>query len=95
MLCSNSDVEGLNKKDLEKELGTVQTDIILKRYARYGQCFTTTKPIVTLEKENVKYIDDIYNYELIDGEKEKFNFTDGCGNISKDLCKIIAKKLGY
>ena len=26
---------------------------------------------------------------------EEFNFTDGCGNISKELARMIAKKLGY
>jgi RNA-dependent RNA polymerase len=45
---------------------------ILKRYARIGQCFSTSKFIMSLEKDKV-----MFNYPDI--KRNGYTFTDGCG----------------
>ena len=57
---------------------------ILKRYARRGQCFSTTKEVCPLDFNNVYvgYPDDERNGEC---------FSDGCGWISEDLARNVAK----
>lgn len=60
---------------------------ILKRYARRGQCFSTSTYIKTLDKCEI-------DFDYPDIKKENFIFTDGCGYISKDLAQMVAKKYG-
>ena len=62
--------------DLEKN--------ILKRYARRGQCFSTTKFVTRLREEMVEQ-------GLPDIERDGFVFSDGCGYIHPDLAMEIAR----
>ena len=61
---------------------------ILKRYARRGQCFSTSKFIMSLEKDKV-----IFNYPDI--KRNGYTFTDGCGQISYSLATKISKEFGH
>jgi RNA-dependent RNA polymerase len=73
---------------------------MLKMYARRGQCFTTTKYIAILTPEDIRFgHPDIKRLreddEEMDPDKpEYYTFTDGCGNISNALCKLINEKFG-
>jgi RNA dependent RNA polymerase len=65
-------------------------------YARRGQCFTTTKYISKLDPSEIRIIPDIKRDKepgCRDSEGQ-YCFTDGCGNISLELSKMINEKLG-
>lgn len=65
-------------------------------YSRRGQCFTTTKFIAELKEEEITLIDDIKVLKSDDPEDKDgfYIFTDGCGNISLELCKPMNERLG-
>jgi RNA-dependent RNA polymerase len=50
---------------------------VLKRYARKGQCFSTSKYISSLTKDQIQL-------GLPDVHREGFCFSDGVGYISQD-----------
>lgn len=58
---------------------------VLKRYARRGQCFSTTVELDKLEIEHVRT-----NFE--DVERNGHTFSDGCGLIHPDYAQELAKK---
>ena len=58
---------------------------ILKRFARKGQCFSTSKHVANLTQEEVAF-----NYPDI--KRNGFNFTDGVGYIDTEFAKQIAQK---
>ena len=60
----------------------------MKRYARRGQCFSTTKNVMQLTKNEV-YI----GYPDI--ERNGFCFSDGCGWIRPDLAMEIAREFDH
>jgi len=60
---------------------------ILKRYARRGQCFSTTTFVAELNPKKVKL-----NYPDI--ERNQYCFTDGCGYINPVLANKAAEKFG-
>jgi RNA-dependent RNA polymerase len=60
---------------------------ILKRYARRGQCFSTSKFILDLKPNEVAYSEDIV--------RNGYTFTDGCGQISVALAMEVAKSYNY
>lgn len=80
-------IEGLGEFD--------STEGPLKMYSRRGQCFTTTKFIAQLKEEEIKMIDDIKTQKIDDPEDTEgyYTFTDGCGNISLELSKLINERL--
>lgn len=79
------------------DLGEFDTnDEPLKMYARRGQCFTTTKFVTVLSSDEVRVIPDIKIKKepgCTDPDGE-YTFTDGCGNISIELGKLVNEKLG-
>ncbi|KAG9018986.1 hypothetical protein FRB90_007566 [Tulasnella sp. 427] len=84
-----TDAEGVNwnADAIRKSLGNFSH---LERYpARYGarmsQAFTATEPGIILPLEEINMTNDI--------ERNGSNFTDGIGDISKDLARQISKKL--
>lgn len=56
---------------------------ILKKYARKGQCFSTSTFVLNLEIDQVMM-------NLPDIKRNGFIFTDGVGYISPELAKIAA-----
>ena len=61
---------------------------ILKKYARKGQCFSTSTFVQKLRADQVVL-------GLPDIKRNGFTFTDGSGHISENLAKIAAGKFGY
>jgi len=61
---------------------------VLKKYARKGQCFSTSTFIKKMNPAEVEMgIPDI--------KSNGFIFTDGVGHISEELAMIAAKKFNY
>ncbi|KFH66584.1 hypothetical protein MVEG_07109 [Podila verticillata NRRL 6337] len=58
---------------------------IAKFGARMGQCFSSTRAIANLSKDDVRIISDI--------ERDGQCFTDGCGKLSPKLAHMIGKQL--
>ena len=65
-------------------------------YSRRGQCFTTTKYIGKLDESEIKMIEDIKVKKTDDpGDPDgEYCFTDGCGNVSTELCKTMNTAIG-
>lgn len=59
-----------------------QENKILKRWARVGQCFSTSKYGFELKKEDIEVIEDI--------DRNGYCFTDGLGYISENLALKMA-----
>lgn len=59
----------------------------LKKMARKGQIFSGTVAITTLEPHEMQEIPDI--------EHDGYNFTDGAGNISSELCGLIDRQFNH
>ena len=57
---------------------------LLKRFARKGQCFSTSKFVADLNPEAVEM-------NTPDIKRNGFNFTDGFGYISESLSNKIAQ----
>lgn len=62
---------------------------ILKKYARKGQCFSTSRYIFTLEPN------ELMLGETPDIKRNGFCFTDGVGYISAKTAELVARKMGY
>ncbi|KAG0093757.1 hypothetical protein BGZ93_001926 [Podila epicladia] len=58
---------------------------IAKFGARMGQCFSSTRAIANLSRDDVRIIEDI--------ERDGQCFTDGCGKLSPKLAHIIGNQL--
>lgn len=84
------DGQGVPLKDrLIQEFGDFDEEKVpLKKQARIGQIFSGTKFITKLESSEVCIIDDIKNDK---GDV----FTDGSGNISKELAAKIDTEYGF
>jgi RNA-dependent RNA polymerase len=81
-----------DKESVIKNYGDFSNEKVgLKKLARIGQCFSGTKFIVELNKNELVEINDI---NTKDGEKE-YCVSDGCGNISMELAVLIDKEYGY
>ncbi|ORZ09851.1 RNA dependent RNA polymerase-domain-containing protein [Absidia repens] len=59
--------------------------IVAKHAARIGQCFSSTKAIFELKKDQVEFINDIVH--------NGYTFSDGVGNISFELASEVARKM--
>jgi len=76
---------GLQAEGILSELGDFsREENRFKRLARQGQPLSTSKFICHIAQDNIKVIPDI--------ERNGYNFSDGCGNMSKELALVIAKK---
>jgi RNA-dependent RNA polymerase len=90
MVCDNCEINDIREDVIINELGYgfELEEVLLKRYARRGQAFSTTKYIITVPPECIETIDDVikpYKYINKDTQEEEsgiYTFTDGCGNIS-------------
>lgn len=95
MICKTN-IPDLQPKVIINNMGTFDdSQGMLKMFARRGQCFSTTVFICSLnEVDNIRDIPDISVKRTDDeeGKDELYVFTDGCGNISPELCEQIAEK---
>lgn len=80
---------GINEKVIISKMGSFEHEKnILKRYARRGQCFSTTKNVAILSRDDV-------SFGLSDIERDGFNFSDGCGLIHPELAQAIATRYKF
>ncbi len=78
----------VDSADLMKQFGDFDKEKVqLKKMARKGQIFSGTVPITTLQPEEIEEIPDI--------QHDGYNFTDGLGNISTELCGLIDARFGH
>ncbi|KAI9027116.1 RNA dependent RNA polymerase-domain-containing protein [Phycomyces nitens] len=59
--------------------------IVAKNATRMGQCFSSTRPICQLKKEEIEHIPDV--------ERNGYTFSDGVGMISPALAREISSKM--
>ncbi len=78
----------LTEESIISSLGEFSKETnILKKYARRGQCFSTSKFIIQLRADEiVTHIPDV--------RKNEFLFTDGCGYISEELALQVSSIYG-
>lgn len=92
----------MNATQIISELGKFEAERNpLKKLARQGQCFSTTKAIegLTILMEDFTEITDVkveisrdyYDEGEVVEDKEYFNFTDGSGFISAEMSQTINK----
>lgn len=65
------------------EFGRIQD--VAKRAARVGLLFSTAKAVCDIPEEQITVVDDV--------ERDKFNFTDGCGFISTQCAQQVTNNL--
>lgn len=58
---------------------------VAKRAARIGLLFSTAKPACSIPEEHICVVADV--------ERDKYNFTDGCGFISTECALLVTEKL--
>lgn len=76
---------GIDEAQIIQSMGDFsQEKNVLKRYARRGQCFSTTKKVLDLRKELVCQ-------DYPDIERNGHVFSDGCGLIHPDRAQDIAR----
>ncbi|PUZ50556.1 hypothetical protein GQ55_6G066900 [Panicum hallii var. hallii] len=66
-------------------MGQFPSNNIAKHAARMGQCFTSTYPTVTIQRDEMEFLQDVNHNE--------YNFSDGIGKITPKLALEVAKKL--
>ncbi|KAI8647751.1 RNA dependent RNA polymerase-domain-containing protein [Parasitella parasitica] len=75
-----------NATDIRGWMGVFSHEKVVAKHAvRMGQCFSSTRPVYTLEPEEVEYIDDVKRFG--------YTFSDGVGKISPSLAKEVAIRL--
>lgn len=75
------ETESVSKEKIFRFLGIFKGDNPLLVQSRKGMGFSTTKFIDFVPQDKVEMIEDI--------ERNDFNFTDGCGFISKRLAREV------
>lgn len=91
-LCSNDEESKVSEQAIEATMGEFdQEKNILKRFARRGQCFSTTKFVCELNPDEVVLgVEDI-----VRRSRNNYCFTDGVGYISPQLALETAKKFRF
>ena len=88
-LCSNNPNMPITESEITSYMGNFDSEKnILKKFARRGQCFSTSKLICKLEKENVQF-------SYPDIKRNGHCFTDGVGYISQEIAQEIAKDFRF
>lgn len=88
-LCENNPHAKVDQDKIAEFMGNFDKETnILKKFARKGQCFSTSKYICTLTKQQVEL-------GLEDIKRNGFCFSDGVGYISTDLAEYVARKMGH
>lgn len=90
MLCKNNPFSSVDEEEIVAFMGNFDNEHnILKKFARKGQCFSTSKYITTLVPHQVQI------GVLPDIKRDGFCFTDGVGMISKHMAEYVARNMGY
>lgn len=85
-LCTNNPDKMISEEQIVSFMGNFEKEKnILKKFARKGQCFSSSKYVCTLKKSEVQLA-------LPDIKRNGFTFTDGVGYISSALASKIARK---
>jgi len=88
-LCNNNPQARISAGEVDKFMGNFDKEKnVLKKYARKGQCFSTSTFVQKLTQDQVQM-------NLPDVTRDGFTFTDGVGHISEALARLAAEKLGY
>ncbi|KAI8333219.1 RNA dependent RNA polymerase-domain-containing protein [Blakeslea trispora] len=73
----------LNANKIRQWMGVFSHEKVVAKHAiRMGQCFSSTRPVCTLNEHEVEMIPDI--------ERNGFTFSDGVGRISVSLAEQVA-----
>ncbi|CAG8557141.1 10331_t:CDS:2, partial [Ambispora leptoticha] len=75
----------LTAANIRERMGYFTDNVVAKYAARMGQCFSSTRAIVSLPVNDIKLIDDI--------KRNGYTFSDGIGKISPNLARQIAEKM--
>lgn len=59
--------------------------VVAKHAVRMGQCFSSTRPVCTLDPKEVEYIEDVQHNQYV--------FSDGVGKISPALAEEVAAQM--
>lgn len=77
-----------SQEDVDKEveaLGDFTMKTVAKKAKRIGLLFSTAHAVIDVDPARCRDISDI--------ERESYIFTDGCGNISPALARLLAQKM--
>jgi len=78
--------EKLSADDIRNWMGNLSDIKVVAKYATHmGQCFSSTRAVTHLPMNDIRLIDDIM--------RNGYNFSNGCGKISRALCQQIAEVL--
>ena len=84
-MCNNNPDSPISEAQIVNFMGSFDHETnLLKRFARKGQCFSTSKFVADLNPEGVEM-------NCPDIKRNGFNFTDGFGYISEGLSDKIAQ----
>lgn len=88
-LCVNNPWLEITENEIVSYMGNFDKEKnILKKFARKGQCFSTSKLICELNKDQVTFgVEDI--------KRNDYCFTDGVGYISPELARKVAKDFRF
>lgn len=88
-LCRDDVNHAVHESSIENFMGDFSKEKnVLKKYARRGQCFSTSKRVCELNPDQVEFrLDDI--------ERNGYCFTDGVGYISPELAREAAEYFKY
>jgi RNA-dependent RNA polymerase len=88
-LCENNPHAKVDPAKIAQFMGNFDKETnILKKFARKGLCFSTSKYICTLDKNQV-------HLGLADIKRNGFCFSDGVGYIHPELAQYVARKMNY
>lgn len=88
-LCRNDDEHRISQSQIEAYMGNFSHEKnILKKFARRGQCFSTSKKVCELKPDQL-------TCGLADIERNGYIFTDGVGYISPELALRTAQMFNY
>ncbi|KAJ7659552.1 RNA dependent RNA polymerase-domain-containing protein [Mycena polygramma] len=88
MVCEDGD---FTAERVRQQMGDFSKEQVVAKYAaRMGLCFSATRHVVDLVKEDIEPLDDIKHGEV----PLQYTYTDGVGNCSQELATMCARALG-
>jgi hypothetical protein len=78
--------KNLTAADIRQWMGVFSHEKVVAKHAvRMGQCFSSTRPVYTLQPQDVQYIEDVIH--------NGHTFSDGVGKISSSLAEEVAIRM--